>query len=69
MNSSALTWFDYDNDGSLDVLIAGTGPSGAVSEIFHNNQGTFADIGANLQGVTTAAVAVGDYDNDGFLDW
>jgi hypothetical protein len=68
VNSGALTWFDYDNDGSLDVLITGTGWSGAVAKIFHNNYGTFTDVGANLSGVAVSAVAIGDYDNDGFLD-
>ncbi len=67
--SSALAWFDYDNDGWPDLLLTGGGGSGLVAKIYHNDrEGTFHDIGAQLAPVTVGAVAVGDYDNDGFLD-
>jgi len=69
VNSSALLWFDYDNDGYPDLLVTGAGYGGPVAKIYHNNQdGTFTDINANLKPVSVSAVAVGDYDNDGFMD-
>src|SRR5436190_884029 len=65
---------DYDSDGDLDVLIAGAtqttccvGP--AIAKIYRNDgNGVFTDIGAPLLGLSRAAVAWVDYDNDGDLD-
>ncbi len=60
----ALAWGDYDNDGDLDLLLAGE----STARIFRNSGGVFADIGAGLTSVSYAAVAFGDYDDDGDLD-
>jgi hypothetical protein len=65
---------DYDNDGDLDVLIAGStqtaccvGPP--IARIYRNDgNGVFTDIGAPLIPVYRAEVAWVDYDNDGNLD-
>ena len=70
---SATAFGDYDNDGCLDILIAGQGYENGgwqhLSKIYHNNgNGTFTDINAPLIGVKFSAVAWGDYDNDGDLD-
>jgi hypothetical protein len=66
---SSVAWGDYDNDGDLDILLAGSSGSGPVSAIYRNGgDGAFADVGANLPGVSDGAVAWGDYDNDGDLD-
>ena len=58
-------WGDYDNDGYLDVLIAGI----AAQSVYHNNHdGTFTNINATIgtgRGVTGGWV---DYNNDGRLD-
>lgn len=67
---STAAWGDYDNDGDLDILITGQ-PSGGprISKIYRNRgDGTFEDSMIPLQGVSDAAVAWGDYDNDGYLD-
>ena len=62
-------FFDYDNDGDDDVLIAFTWQK---SSLFYENNGdgTFTDvtgtIGFSLKAIETGAV--GDYDNDGWLD-
>lgn len=64
-------WGDYDGDGSLDVAVSGavdayTGLS--VSRVYHNDgQGHFS-MAAELPGVWKAALAWGDFDNDGDLD-
>ena len=40
----STSWGDYDNDGDLDILIAGS-----VSKIYRNDSGSFTDIGAGLR--------------------
>ncbi len=60
---------DFDGDGHTDLVVVGA--DGRV-RLFHNEgQGRFADVTvrSGLATVSGAgAVAVGDYDNDGFLD-
>lgn len=64
-----LAWGDYDNDGDLDVAIAGYTGSAVITRIYRNDGGgTFTDIGVSLVGIFTGSVAWGDYDNDGDLD-
>src|SRR6266403_2763078 len=65
--SDAL-WFDYDNDGLLDLLLVRFG----TPILYHNEgNGRFKDVtatsGLNKFANTIAAVAF-DYDNDGHLD-
>jgi hypothetical protein len=72
---SSAAWGDFDNDGRLDILLAGAASGGppestALMCIYHNNgDGTFTAVPtAGLQPTFKGAVAVGDYDNDGRLD-
>jgi hypothetical protein len=69
-------FIDYDNDGWIDILIlSGTrmdGSPGATNRLYRNNRdGTFTDVteraGLHRTG-WASAVAVGDYNNDGFDD-
>ena len=65
--SDAL-WFDYDNDGRQDLIVARFG----TPLLYHNEgNGRFKDVsagsGLNKFGNTIAVIAF-DYDNDGFLD-
>jgi hypothetical protein len=65
--SDAL-WFDYDNDGWRDLLVARFG----TPILYHNEgNGTFKDVtsssGLNKFGNTIAAITF-DFDNDGNLD-
>jgi hypothetical protein len=72
-----VAFFDYDNDGWLDILVLnGTrlegAPAGASNRLYKNNRdGTFTDV-TEKAGLTRAgwasAVTVADYDNDGHDD-
>ena len=76
---SGVAWFDYDNDGWLDLFFVngtrlGGFPKGEepINCLYRNNRnGTFTDVTIQ-SGLHHAgwgqAVCVGDYDNDGFDD-
>lgn len=69
MGNSVACWGDYDNDGDLDVVIAGeSADNGTLAKLFRNDSGTFSDAGATLPGVHFASLDWGDYDGDGDLD-
>ena len=58
-------WGDFDRDGDLDLLLAGSGTAG----IYRNGgDGTFTDIAAGLPGTYWGSADWGDGDNDGDLD-
>jgi enediyne biosynthesis protein E4 len=61
-------WFDYDNDGWEDLLVARFG----TPILYHNeHNGTFKDVTAKSglnKFANTIAVIAFDYDNDGKLD-
>ena len=65
---SSVAWGDYDNDGDLDILLAGGSGYHDISRVYRNDGGSFMDIAAGLAGGWGSSVAWGDYDNDGDLD-
>ena len=75
--ATGCAFFDYDNDGWMDIFIlggrtlAGT-PPGSGNRLYHNNRdGTFTDVTAK-SGLSdpgwAQGVCVGDYNNDGWED-
>jgi hypothetical protein len=75
--SCGVAFFDYDNDGWLDILVLsgsrfGDPPADASTRLYKNNRdGTFTDVtkDAGLFRIGyTYGVTVGDYNNDGFED-
>jgi hypothetical protein len=74
----AATWADYDSDGDVDLLVTGnfigdTEIEGK-SEIYANDNGTFAPLGANLPAPIGSVGRGGaftwfDVDGDGDLDY
>jgi len=68
---AAAAWGDYDCDGYPDILITGwISAGGNASRIYRNNgNNTFTwQSSISLIGVSSGAVAWGDYDNDGDPD-
>jgi hypothetical protein len=67
---SCVAWGDVDNDGDLDILLAGYAGGVVFASAVYRNDGAlgFSDIGAGLTGLSDASAAWGDYDNDGDLD-
>ena len=75
--SCGAAFFDYDNDGWLDILILsgsrfGDPPPDASTRLYKNNRdGTFTDVTRKAGLFRTGysyGVTVGDYNNDGFED-
>ena len=72
-----VAFFDYDNDGWLDILLLsgtrmGDTPAGATNRLYKNNRdGTFTDVTVKAGLVRigwASSVTIGDYNNDGFDD-
>jgi hypothetical protein len=59
---------DVDNDGDLDILLAGSRGSQFMTTLYCNDQGIFTNMGAGLPGVESGGADWGDMDNDGDLD-
>jgi len=75
--ATGCAFFDYDNDGWMDIFICGSRrlentPAYATNRLYKNNRdGTFKDVTAEAGLIFTdwaQGVCVGDYNNDGFED-
>ncbi|HEX3878640.1 MAG TPA: CRTAC1 family protein [Bryobacteraceae bacterium] len=75
--SCGVAFFDYDNDGWLDILVLtgsrfGDPPADASRRLYKNNRdGTFTDVTKTAGLFRTGyeyGVTIGDYNNDGFED-
>ena len=63
------SWVDYNNDGFLDILIAGQTNTTSIARLYRNNrQGSFEEIAVPFTGINNGAADWGDYDGDGDLD-
>lgn len=74
VRKSSVKWGDYDNDGDLDLILAGDSSFASFGSYFHTdiyqNEGgnVFTPINAGIPGCDYANHKWGDYDNDGDLD-
>lgn len=73
----ASNWFDYDNDGDIDMYLAkcgqgGSGVGGNIDQLHRNNgDGTYTNVAteANMANPEqTWSGACGDFNNDGWVD-
>jgi hypothetical protein len=79
VNGEGAAFFDYDNDGDQDIYLA-NGSSRNLDQagnpphdylLRNNGDGTFTDVTETAylgDKVWSSGVAVGDYNNDGYLD-
>jgi hypothetical protein len=67
---SSVVCGDFNNDGQPDVLVTGAdGAFNGISQVWQNHaNGRFTNLNAVLPGVSSSAVARGDFNNDGRLD-
>lgn len=75
--SCGAAFFDFDNDGWMDILVLsgsrfGDPPTTASNRLYKNNRdGTFSDATEKAGLMRTGyayGITIGDYDNDGFDD-
>jgi enediyne biosynthesis protein E4 len=77
LNGGGCAFFDYDNDGWMDIFILGGRrlegcAPGSSNRLYHNNRdGTFTDVTEKAGLIDcgwACGICVGDYNNDGFED-
>lgn len=70
LGNSHASFADYDNDGDLDLLLAGTNNLNQDTTILYRNDGdsSFTDMLIPFPGLEYGSSSWGDYDNDGDLD-
>jgi hypothetical protein len=69
VTNSAAVCDDFDNDGDIDLFVAGSNwTHGRYAGMFLNNgNGVFSPVGSFL-GVSNACMSSGDFDGDGDID-
>ena len=69
IESGAVAWGDYDDDGDPDLVLSGNEGDRVATRIYRNEgDGVFVDVGSELPGTSHGAVAWADFDRDGDLD-
>jgi len=71
-NNLSMKWADFNNDGDLDIILAGNkSGEGRQIKVFRNNgSDDFTDSGFNSGwGTEQGDIACGDVNNDGWMDF
>ncbi|MBK8553672.1 MAG: T9SS type A sorting domain-containing protein [Ignavibacteria bacterium] len=65
-----VLWADFDNDGLLDILMAGNlqGNTNGITKLFRNSNGIFQEVSTDFPALINSIVSAGDYNNDSKLD-
>ncbi len=61
-------WFDYDNDGDLDIISTGTYGSIPITKLFENQGGGYIETDDEFIGTQYSSIDIADYDTDGDMD-
>ncbi len=66
---SAVAYADFDNDNDLDLVVIGMDINAeAFGEIYLNESGSFVEIESGITGLYNSALALADFDLDGYMD-
>ena len=71
VENGSVDWGDMDNDGDLDLLIAGHDGTNDISRVYINLNGAFSSLAGNiinLTGVSNSTAKWLDYNMDGYSD-
>jgi hypothetical protein len=63
-----VRFFDYDNDGDLDIILSGNTGTSFITRIYRNDTTSYILV-QSLTGLRYSNIAIADYDNDGDLDF
>lgn len=67
--SAPIKWFDYDNDGDLDLIqLIISRVNGSQTLLFENNNGIFEKTDDTFTNSYNGSISTFDYNNDSYLD-
>ncbi|MEG1522934.1 MAG: FG-GAP-like repeat-containing protein [Bacteroidales bacterium] len=66
--TSLVACADFDNDGYVDLFLAGSDGQSSYSTVYRNDNGSFKALDFAFEGVKSGYACWSDIDNDGFVD-
>lgn len=69
IDSGFVEWADVNNDGAIDLLLAGEDADGEImTQLFLNQDGAFVPTESGLENVRNGGAAFADYNKDNYVD-